>query len=91
MYNMGLPVLGCIVVFSFILYLKWNLRGKLWFWITLMLLAVVHAALIWNIPWTSAWAPSLGIAFMASLDICLMLWVLAVVARFAEGLTSVDK
>lgn len=87
-YGMALPALSCIVVFSFLVYLKWNLSRKLWFWITLSALAVIHAALIWYIPWTSRWVPSLAIAFVVSLDICLMLWILALIAKFSEGRAS---
>lgn len=30
--EMAVPVLNCIAVFVFLIGLKWNLRGRAWFW-----------------------------------------------------------
>jgi hypothetical protein len=79
--NMSLPMLNCIGVFGLLIYLKWGLRKHRWFWATLGLLVILHAVLLWYIPWTSKWVPALAIAVISSADFCLMLWILAAVGR----------
>jgi hypothetical protein len=82
---MALPILNCIGVFGLIVYLKWNLRRRLWFWVTIALLATIHTFLILYIPWTSKWVPALAIAVISSVDVYLILWILAAVGRLVEG------
>ena len=81
--NMSLPLLNCIGVFGFLIYLKWELRQHTWFWTVLTALVMLHAVLIWYIPWTSKWVPALAIAVISSADFCLMLWILVAVGRMA--------
>jgi hypothetical protein len=87
--NMSLPLLNCIGVFGFLIYLKWELRQRPWFWITLALLVMLHVVLIWFIPWTSKWVPALAIAAISSVDFCMMLWILAAVASMTGPKTLV--
>ena len=77
--NMSLPLLGSIVVFAFFIYLKWELRREPPFWSVIAAFAALHALLIWYIPWTSRWVPAVVTTGVVSIDICLMLWVLAAV------------
>ena len=81
---MSLPLLNCVAVFGLLFYLKWQLRGQLWFWAAMAVLAVLHAILIWYIPWTSKWVPALAIATISSVDFCLMLWLIGAI-QFALG------
>jgi hypothetical protein len=83
--NMALPLLNCVAVFAFITYIKSNLINRVWFWITMAALAILHAWLIWYIPWTSKWVPALAIAVISSADFCMILWILAAVGRLVEG------
>lgn len=68
--NLSLPLLGTIVVFSFFIYLKWDLRRQPLFWSTFVILAALHALLIWYVPWTSKWVPAVVSAGIVSVDIC---------------------
>ncbi|WP_155264315.1 hypothetical protein [Sphingomonas segetis] len=77
--NMSMPLLMSIGLFAFFIYLKWGLRRQALFWGTIALLMAVHVALIWYIPWTSDWVPAAVTAGVASIDLCLMLFVLAAV------------
>ena len=83
--NMSLPLLNCVAVFGLLIYLKWSLRRQLVFWSTIAVLAALHAVLLWSIPWTSKWVPSVAIAGISSVDFCLMLWVLAAVEAVTES------
>ena len=75
--NMSMPLLTSIGMFGFFIYLKWGLRRQPLFWGIIALLAALHALVIWYIPWTSKWVPAAVTAGIASIDLCLMLWVLA--------------
>lgn len=83
--NMSVPLLTTIAMFGFFIYLKWRLRRQLLFWSTIAVLAAAHALLIWYIPWTSKWVPAAATAGVASIDLCLMLWVLAAVEVLVGG------
>ena len=77
-----LPVLNSIAVLAFLVALKWKLRTRMWFWITMLIFAALHVPLILFIPWTTKWVPALAIAAIDSADFCVILWVLLVVGRF---------
>jgi len=80
--NMALPVLDCVGIFGFFIYLKWRLRKQPLFWAIILVLAGLHALLVWYIPWNGKWVPAIAVAGMLSVDLCLMLWVLAAVETF---------
>jgi hypothetical protein len=79
--NVALPIVDCAVALGFIAYVKWDLHKKLWFWLTFAVLTIIHGAVVWFIPWTSGWAPALIAGVIVSVDICLMLWIVAVIQR----------
>jgi len=83
--NIALPTLNCIAVWALLVALKWKFRRHAWFWIAMSMIAALHALLIWYVPWTTRWIPALAIAAIDSVDLCLILWLLAVVGRLIEG------
>lgn len=87
--NMALPLISCVTVLALLIYIKWGLRRQPLFWTMILLLALVHAVLIWYIPWTSRWVPALVTAGISSLDFYLMLWILvAIEMRLHERVTA---
>src|SRR5437879_4463920 len=82
--NLALPILSSIVVLGFAIAVKWKMRRHVWFWITMTILAALHVPLILFVPWTTKWVPALAIAGIVSVDICVMLAILAVVGKFIE-------
>jgi hypothetical protein len=89
--NMSLPLLSSIFLFAFFIYLKWGLRRQPLFWATIAVLVALHVLLLWYIPWTSKWVPSLAIAGVVSIDLCLMLWVLAAVEVLLGGHANAEN
>ena len=83
--DLDLPTLNCIAVLGFVLLVKWKLRQRVWFWITMIVIAALHVALILFVPWTTKWVPALVIAGIDSVDLIAMLAILSVVAKFMEG------
>jgi|SRR5579862_811314 len=79
--NSALPTLTCVVSLAFAIVLKWNLRRKTWFWITIGVIAALHILLIVSVPWTDKWVPAAAYAGAASLDLVVILVILAVVEK----------
>lgn len=79
--NVALPLLVCMAAFGFVIYIRWDLKRRLWFWTTVAVIAGLQALLLWNMPWTSKWVPAAAYAGMSSLDFLGMLWVLAALER----------
>jgi hypothetical protein len=47
---------------------SWDLRKRIWFWVTLTILTIVHAAMLWRIPWTDKSYPAPMLFPFAVLD-----------------------
>ena len=88
--NMSLPVLDSVIALGFVFYVKRRLSRKWWFWAVMTVIALLHALLIWSIPWTAGWKPAALAAVLVSVDICLILWILAAVENFIIGRTAAE-
>ena len=77
--NMALPLLNSVGVIVFLSYLKRSLWRQPLFWVSITLFVAVHGLLVWYIPWTSKWVPALAIGGINSIDLCIMLWLLAAI------------
>ena len=89
--NMALPVLNCVAVLALLIVLRWKLRYHVWFWIAMIIITMLHALLVWYIPWTTKWVPALAIAAIDSVDFCLLLWLFAAVGRLMEGTNAAER
>jgi hypothetical protein len=89
--SMTLPVLNIILVFGFLIALKWKLRRRIWFWCIMIFIAALHIPLILLIPWTTHWVPALAIGAIDSADFCVIIWVLAAVGRLMEGQETTES
>ena len=81
-FNLALPLLNGFFTVGFVVALKWKLRTQPWFWIAVIGMAGVLAALILNIPWTTNWVPASAIAGVDTLGFLVMLTVLDAVNAF---------
>jgi hypothetical protein len=86
-----MPLLMSIAVFGFFIYLKPGLRHEPLFWSTIAVLAVLHASLIWYVPWTSDQVPRATLAGAASIDLVLMFVILAAVEVLLGERASPDN
>jgi phosphatidylserine synthase len=81
----SIPIAGGSAMCAIAVRLKWELRDRPWFWITMAIVVVIHILLIVNIPWTSRWIPSIAMAAVASADLIVIIIIIAVVQRLVEG------
>ena len=71
-----------VAMVSLAITMKWKLRTHGWFWITIVILAVLHIPLILFVPWTTKWIPAILIAPIGIVDLYAMLWAISVVGQF---------
>jgi hypothetical protein len=83
-FNLALPTLDGIVVFGLVIAVKWTLRRRVWFWITMTGIAALHILLILYVPWTTKWVPAAAIAGIVTIDVCVVFVILAVVEKLLE-------
>ena len=83
-FNLFLPTFNCVAVLGLAIAVKWSLRRRTWFWITMTILAALHVPLILFVPWTTKWVPAIAIAAIDSADLIAMLAILSVVGKFME-------
>jgi hypothetical protein len=86
-FNLALPSLMSAAMIVLVVAMRWKLRRHPWFWITTAFLAALHLPLILFLPWTTKWIPAVVIAPFGMLDLHAMLWMLAVVGKYMEGLS----
>jgi len=76
------PTVFSISIVIIAIAMRWKLKGRVWFWVTVAFLAALHVPLILLIPWNTKWIPVLVIIPIGIADLYAMLWVVSVVARY---------
>jgi hypothetical protein len=84
-FNLARPTLTSAVILVIAIALRWKLKGHVWFWITMIVLAALHVPLLLLVPWTTRWVPAFMIIPIGMADLYLMLWVLSLVGKFMGG------
>ena len=84
-FNLARPTLTSAVIVVIAIALRWKLKGHVWFWITMIVLAALHVPLLLLVPWTTRWVPAFVIIPIGMADLYLMLWVLSLVGKFMGG------
>jgi len=89
--NIATPMLGSILVFGGLIYLKWDLRRQPLFWSAVAILAALHALVISYVPWTSNWVPASRIAAIFSINLCLLLLISAAIETLVRDRGPADE
>jgi hypothetical protein len=84
-FNLARPTLTSAVIVVIAIALRWKLKGHVWFWITMIVLAALHVPLLLLVPWTTRWVPAFVIIPIGMADLYLILLVLSVVGKFMGG------
>jgi hypothetical protein len=83
-FDLARPALVSIVVLGFAIAIKWKLRGRAWFWITMTLFVALHVLLILAVSWTTEWVPAVVSTGIGTIDLYAMLAIVCVVEKFVE-------
>jgi len=86
-----LPMLNSVAVLGFVIALKRKLWPRAWFWGCMAAIAALHVPLILYVPWGTRWFPALAIAGIDSLDLLLILWILAAVGTLLGDPNSAGR
>lgn len=89
--GLALPTFCSVGVLGFTIAVKWKLRRRVWFWVTMTVLGAFHVLLVLSVPWTTNWVPGLFIAPILGVDFYAMLWILAVVGKLMQEPKSTER
>ena len=73
-----------MIVLGSMMILKRRLWTESWFWITMGLIAAVHALAVLLVPWSTKWIPAMEIAAFDWVDILILIWLLSYIGRFIK-------
>jgi len=79
--ELGLPILFSIAVLAVVIKVYSELYRQLWFWLTMLALAILHVPLILYCPWKPVWFPASAIFILCLPDVALMIWIITLVQR----------
>jgi len=68
----GRAVSICVAVLLTAVWVRWDLRKYVWFWITISLVLILHIPLLIYIPWTNKNYPGAVLLPEALLDFCIV-------------------
>jgi uncharacterized membrane protein (DUF485 family) len=86
--ELAYPVLASIVAIGFAIRAYWELRGRLWFWITISLFIAEHLILILRIPWRSGWVPAPVTMAFCVFDLAIILGVISLIERWMNRIAE---
>lgn len=80
--ELTMPLIIILGMHSLVIDFKWKLRHHTWFWIAMSVSVALHVPLILYVHWTTRWVPALALSVVASVDFCLILWIVLVIRKF---------
>jgi len=83
-FDLARPTLLSIIVIIVALAMKWELRRRMWFWVTIAVVAVLHVLLIVAVPWTTRWIPAVVATPALALDLAAILVVVKLLEKLFE-------
>lgn len=80
-FDLATPTVFSAAAIGLAVATKWELRGHLWFWTTMSVIAALHVPLILFIPWTTKWVPAIVMAPFLAVDWYAMLVILSAIEK----------
>ena len=71
--------------------MKWELRGHVWFWGVMFIVAELHVLLILSVPWTTKWIPALVMTPIAAADVAGILTIIKLLEKQFGRATPSDS
>ena len=76
----------CTGMIVTVVWMRWNLRVRVWFWVAIALLFFLHVPLIFMVSWTDRSYPGVALLPLALLDLALIYGALKVVELLVEAI-----
>jgi hypothetical protein len=86
--DLALPVMNSIILFGYLIKLRWLWKSRTWFWMTLLFGAALHVALFLHVPW--ARSSIFAIGALDIVDFYSLLTVLTMVGRLRGAREDCD-
>ena len=83
-FDLARPTLLSMIVIVVALAMKWKLRGRVWFWVTMAAIVILHVLLIVAIPWTTRWIPAIVATPILAVDLATILVIVKVLEKLFE-------
>ncbi len=71
----------CAAMIVTTVWMRWDLRKRVWFWVTIVILALLHLPLIMFLPWTDNSYPGIVLVPGALLDLAIVYGSIKLVER----------
>jgi hypothetical protein len=88
--NLALPTFNGVGILAVAVAVKWKLRQRLWFWITMIVIAGLHVLLILSVPWTDKRVPASALVPFGLADLWVILTIISVARQIMETPGAVD-
>ena len=82
--SLALPLMNIIIIIGLTVAIKWKLRHKIWFIVSITIIIIFHITLLFIIPWGVSWVPAAILTAINSVDICLILLIINAIAKIVE-------
>jgi hypothetical protein len=66
-------------------WMRWDLRSRVWFWVTILMLVLLHLPLIMLLPWTDKNYPGVVLLPGSLVDLAVIYGVIKLVERVMTG------
>jgi hypothetical protein len=89
----GHPVKGrvvsiCAAMITTVIWMRWDLRNRVWFWMTIAVLALLHIPAVILIPWNNTNYPGVVLLPGALVDLSLVYVSVVLVERIAPKIEA---
>ncbi len=86
--ELAIPTFAGAAVIIAVIKVNWELRGRVWFWVTMAIITGLHVLLILHVPWHKGWVPAPVTFAFCIVDILIILGILNVIGRLFNGETK---
>jgi hypothetical protein len=88
-FDLARPTLLSLIVMVVALAMKWELRGRAWFWVTMAIIAILHVLLIVAFPWTTRWIPAIVATPILAVDLAAILVIVKLLEKLFKKPTRI--
>ncbi len=89
-FDLARPAILSLGMIVFAIRVKWELKRRVWFWITMTVIVALHIPLILFVPWTTRWIPALVVTPICFADFVVILAIIKLLEKRLEKPTSRD-
>jgi hypothetical protein len=79
------PIGAAVISIMGVVWVSSELRGQLWFWATIVVVAALHVPIILYIPWRAGWIPAPLIFIFCVADAMIILGIIQAIQKLKDG------